>query len=111
MGEMGKRGTVNSSDRRSKVGKPASFIGRAFWQEVRQTRTMAVLLKKKYREGVKLSQEEEAEIGDQIIDLGKLIPLLTVLLLPGGTFALVLLERFLPFSILPSAFQGSRRGL
>lgn len=82
---------------------------RAFWQEVSETKELARLLRKKY-EGEPLTPAETEQISEQLIDLGKLLPLLTVLLLPGGALVILLLEKILPFSLLPSAFREKKPG-
>ena len=83
---------------------PVQKLKKAFWQEVTETREVAELLRKKSK-GVALSEDESQRLGEQLVDLGKLVPLITLLILPFGAFMIVLIERILPFSLLPSAFK------
>ena len=54
-----------------------------------------------------LSAEEKTKVKDQLLDICKTIPSLTIFLLPGGTVLLPLLVKFIP-KLLPSAFQDNR---
>ncbi len=54
-----------------------------------------------------LSSEEKAKVKDQLLDICKTIPSLTIFLLPGGTVLMPLLVKFIP-KLLPSAFQENR---
>jgi hypothetical protein len=45
----------------------------------------------------------------ELIDLAKAIPALAAFAAPGGLLLFAALAKVLPFSILPSAFQGPRR--
>lgn len=45
----------------------------------------------------------------ELIDLAKAIPALAIFAAPGGLLLLAALAKVLPFSLLPSAFQGARR--
>ena len=54
-----------------------------------------------------LSSEEKKKIRDQLLDICKTIPSLTIFLLPGGTVLLPLLIKFIP-KLLPSAFNENR---
>lgn len=87
-----------------KSSDPITELKKAFWQEVSETKRLARLLKKR-SQGKNLSPEEVEAMEIQLMDLGRLIPLITVILLPGGALIIILLERLLPFSILPNAFQ------
>ena len=80
-------------------------IRQAFRQEVRETKELARLLKLQLRGG-KLAPSETRHVQAQLLDIGKLVPVLTLLLLPGGPILVVLLERLLPFSLLPSSFAA-----
>ena len=83
---------------------PVQKLKKAVWQEVAETKEVAQLLRKKSK-GSALSADESERLGEQLLDLGKLVPLITVLLLPFGALFIVLIERILPFSLLPSAFR------
>ena len=57
-----------------------------------------------YRE---LSKEEKSKVKEQLLDICKTIPSLTIFLLPGGAILLPLLVKFIP-KLLPSAFDENR---
>lgn len=57
-----------------------------------------------YRE---LSKEEKNKVKEQLLDICKTIPSLTIFLLPGGAILLPLLVKFIP-KLLPSAFDENR---
>lgn len=54
-----------------------------------------------------LSTEEKVKVKEQLLDICKTIPSLTIFLLPGGTVLLPLLVKFIP-KLLPSSFQDNR---
>ncbi len=54
-----------------------------------------------------LSAEEKTKVKEQLLDICKTIPSLTIFLLPGGTVLLPLLVKFIP-KLLPSSFQDNR---
>lgn len=54
-----------------------------------------------------LSSEEKTKVKEQLLDICKTIPSLTIFLLPGGTVLLPLLVKFIP-KLLPSSFQENR---
>jgi hypothetical protein len=54
-----------------------------------------------------LSAEEKNKVKDQLLDICKTVPSLTIFLLPGGTILLPLLVKFIP-KLLPSSFQDNR---
>ncbi len=54
-----------------------------------------------------LSSEEKAKVREQLLDICKSIPSLTIFLLPGGSVLLPLLVKFIP-KLLPSSFQDNR---
>jgi len=54
-----------------------------------------------------LNAEEKTKVRDQLLDICKTIPSLTIFLLPGGTLLLPLLVKFIP-KLLPSSFQDNR---
>ena len=54
-----------------------------------------------------LSHEEKSRVKEQLLDICKTIPSLTIFLLPGGTLLLPLLVKYIP-SLLPSAFQENK---
>jgi len=51
-----------------------------------------------------LDKEEKKKIKNQILDICKTIPSLTIFLLPGGSLLLPILIKFIP-KMLPSAFN------
>jgi hypothetical protein len=54
-----------------------------------------------------LSIEEKGKVKDQLLDVCKSIPSLTIFLLPGGTLLIPILVKFIP-KLLPSAFDENR---
>ncbi len=54
-----------------------------------------------------LSSEEKTKVKEQLLDVCKSIPSLTIFLLPGGSVLLPLLIKFIP-KLLPSSFQDNR---
>jgi len=59
--------------------------------------------------GQTLTPAERRRMRLELIDLAKAIPALAIFAAPGGLLLLAALAKVLPFSILPSAFQGPRR--
>jgi len=59
--------------------------------------------------GQTLAPDEKRRMRLELIDLAKAIPALAIFAAPGGLLLLAALAKVLPFSILPSAFQGGRR--
>jgi len=59
--------------------------------------------------GQQLTAEERRRMRQELIDLAKAIPALAIFAAPGGLLLLAALAKVLPFSLLPSAFQGARR--
>jgi hypothetical protein len=54
-----------------------------------------------------LDEDEKNKVKEQLLDVCKTIPSLTIFLLPGGTILLPLLVKFIP-KLLPSAFADNR---
>ena len=54
-----------------------------------------------------LSTEEKDKVKEQLLDICKTVPSLTIFLIPGGSLLLPLLVKYIP-SLLPSAFQENR---
>lgn len=54
-----------------------------------------------------LTAEEKYKVKEQLLDICKSIPSLTIFLLPGGSLLLPLLVKFIP-KLLPSSFQENR---
>jgi len=54
-----------------------------------------------------LSTEEKDKVKEQLLDICKTIPSLTIFLIPGGSLLLPLLVKYIP-SLLPSAFNENR---
>lgn len=76
--------------------------------ELRETGEMGSLLAKAAA-GQSLDADERRRVKEQLLDLAKAVPALAIFAAPGGLVLLPLLARLLPFDLLPSAFQGSRR--
>lgn len=54
-----------------------------------------------------LSTEEKDKVKEQLLDVCKTVPSLTIFLIPGGSLLLPLLVKYIP-SLLPSAFNENR---
>jgi len=54
-----------------------------------------------------LTKEEKKKVKEQLLDICKTVPSLTIFLLPGGTLLLPLLVKLIP-KLLPSAFNENR---
>ena len=71
--------------------------------EVRETRELYELLLKSRNET--LTAEEKRKVRAQLFDILKTIPTLAIFALPGGSLALPILIRLLPFNLLPTSFE------
>jgi hypothetical protein len=71
--------------------------------EVRETRELYDLLVKS--RNVALTAEEKQKVRAQLYDILKTIPTLAIFALPGGSVALPILIRLLPFNLLPTSFE------
>jgi len=71
--------------------------------EVRETRELYDLLLKSRNET--LTAEEKGKVRAQLFDILKTIPTLAIFALPGGSVALPILIRLLPFNLLPTSFE------
>ena len=54
-----------------------------------------------------LTKDEKNKVIDQLLDICKTIPSLTIFLIPGGTLLLPILINFIP-SLLPSALNENK---
>jgi hypothetical protein len=81
---------------------------RALLTEARMMGELSVFLGK-LAIGQRLTTEERRRMRQELIDLAKAIPALAIFAAPGGLLLLAALVKVLPFSLLPSAFQGARR--
>lgn len=70
--------------------------------EISQSKELVTLLRKSASE--KLTLEEKKKVRNQILDICKTIPSLTIFLVPGGSLLLPILIKFIP-QLLPSAFN------
>jgi hypothetical protein len=70
--------------------------------EISQSKELMSLLRKSATE--KLTPEEKKKVRNQILDICKTIPSLTIFLVPGGSLLLPILIKFIP-QLLPSAFN------
>lgn len=70
--------------------------------EISQSKELMTLLRKSATE--KLTLEEKKKVRNQILDICKSIPSLTIFLVPGGSLLLPILIKFIP-QLLPSAFN------
>jgi len=74
-------------------------------KELTESRELMVLLGQSTLRD--LSEDERGKVKEQLLDICKTIPSLTIFLLPGGTVLLPLLVKFIP-KLLPSAFNENR---
>lgn len=74
-------------------------------QELEDSGKLVLLLKESTVRD--LSSEEKIEVKNQLLDVCKSIPSLTIFLLPGGSILMPLLVKFIP-QLLPSAFHDNR---
>lgn len=70
--------------------------------EISQSKELMVLLAKSTKRD--LSPEEKKKVRNQLLDICKTIPSLTIFLVPGGSLLLPILIKFIP-QLLPSAFN------
>ncbi|MBT8261195.1 MAG: LETM1 domain-containing protein [Bacteroidia bacterium] len=74
-------------------------------KELEESGELLVLLTKSTSR--ELSHEEKTKVKQQLLDICKTIPSLTIFLLPGGTVLLPILIKFIP-RLLPSSFRENR---
>ena len=65
---------------------------------------MKLLSQSTYRE---LTKDEKIKVKEQLLDICKTIPSLTIFLIPGGSLLLPILIKYIP-SLLPSAFNENK---
>ena len=87
-----------------KKSRLVSKAKKGILQEAAETKEFARLLYRRIK-GHELTDSEVEATKAQAADLAKLLPLIAILLLPGGSFVVIILERLTPFTLLPSAFQ------
>ena len=73
-----------------------------FIKELSQSKELMQLLAKSTRK--ELDKEEKKKVKNQLLDICKTVPSLTIFLLPGGSLLLPILIKFIP-QLLPSAFN------
>ena len=73
-----------------------------FIKELSQSKELMHLLAKSTRK--ELDKEEKKKVKNQLLDICKTVPSLTIFLLPGGSLLLPILIKFIP-QLLPSAFN------
>ena len=74
----------------------------SLFKEIEESKELVFLLKESTHR--KLNNEEKEKVKEQLLDICKSIPALTVFMLPGGAILLPLLIKFIP-KFLPSAFR------
>ncbi|MFQ5864957.1 MAG: LETM1 domain-containing protein [bacterium] len=74
------------------------------YQEIRETKELYDLMLK-WSSGEQLTNIEKAAVKSQLFDICKTVPALAVFMVPFGSILLALLIKFLPFNILPTAFD------
>ena len=73
--------------------------------ELKESRQLIGLIRKSTSE--ELTAEEKEKVKDQLKDLAKAVPALTIFMLPGGTILMPLLLKALP-DLVPSAFRENQ---
>lgn len=73
--------------------------------ELKESKQLINLIRKSAKE--ELSQDEKKEVRDQLKDLAKAVPALTLFMLPGGSILMPLLLKALP-DLVPSAFRENQ---
>jgi len=76
----------------------------AVWQEVSESDEMLRQIWR-FARGEKLTDDEQKQVREQLLDLAKVVPALGVFALPGGAVLLPMLARALPWDLLPSSFR------
>lgn len=76
-----------------------------FLKELSESKELMHLLVKSTHKD--LNKEEKKKIKNQLLDICKTVPSLTIFLLPGGSLLLPILIKFIP-KMLPSAFNENR---
>ena len=71
-------------------------------KELSQSKELMYLLAQSTKRD--LDKDEKRKVKNQLLDICKSVPSLTIFLLPGGTLLLPLLIKFIP-KMLPSAFN------
>ena len=72
-------------------------------QELKESKELIFLIKESATRT--LTDEEKGKVKEQLLDICKSIPALTVFMLPGGALLLPLLIKMIP-NLLPSAFRN-----
>jgi hypothetical protein len=71
-------------------------------QEIEESKELIFLIKESATRS--LTDDEKSKVKEQLLDICKSIPALTVFMLPGGALLLPLLIKMIP-NLLPSAFR------
>lgn len=96
----------NFYDNSSKlVNKLIKRNSKRLLKELKESKDVMVLLSKSTTR--KLSNEEQKQVQNQLLDIFKSIPSLAIFMLPGGMLLLPLFIKFIP-KLLPSAFDENR---
>lgn len=74
------------------------------YEEIRETKELYSLLLK-LSSGEQLTSKEKVAAKSQLLDICKTVPSLAIFVLPFGSVLLAVLIKFLPFNILPTAFN------
>lgn len=94
LSNTGKRWTKILSRNKDKLAK-----------ELKESKELVFLITKSTRK--ELSKEEKEKVKQQLADLGKTIPALTLFMLPGGAIILPLVLKIIP-NLIPSAFRENQ---
>jgi hypothetical protein len=73
--------------------------------ELKESRQLIALIRKSAKED--LNPEEKERMKEQLKDLAKAVPALTIFMLPGGSILMPLLLKALP-ELVPSAFRDNQ---
>ena len=87
------------------VSKLISRNSKRLNKELKQSKELMILLTQSTTRN--LSDDEQKQVQDQLLDIFKSIPSLAIFLLPGGALLLPLFIKFIP-KLLPSAFDDNR---
>jgi len=99
-----KRATRLSKSVSIKIKKTVLANRDKIYREIHQTKELYHLMVK-WSSGETLTNEEKTAVKSQLLDICKTIPALAIFVLPFGSILLAVLIKFLPFKILPTAFN------
>jgi|TARA_Y100000385_G_scaffold176975_1_gene182986 hypothetical protein len=87
------------------VRKLISRNSKRLYKELKESKELVLLISQSTHRD--LSEQEQKQMQDQLLDLLKSVPSLAIFMLPGGAILLPLFVKFIP-KLLPSAFDENR---